>query len=138
MVETRLPTDPNELTELLESIPNGPAVFLLWPRDGGPYLARTNVLRRRLMRLLEAKEGVSRNLSLRGTAERLEYHLAGSKLESRVTCQHSAYEFPIMYFASISRANSVNPLRLRARTQVVFPQSEPSTTSSNSSATTHR
>jgi excinuclease UvrABC nuclease subunit len=83
MVETRLPTDPNELTELLESIPNGPAVFLLWPRDGGPYLARTNVLRRRLMRLLEAKEGVSRNLSLRGTAERLEYHLAGSKLESR-------------------------------------------------------
>ena len=76
MVETALPTD-------LESIPNGPAVFLLWPREGAPYLARTNVLRRRLSRLLEVKEGVSRNLSLRGTAERLEYHLAGSKLESR-------------------------------------------------------
>jgi excinuclease UvrABC nuclease subunit len=77
MVETALPTD-------LESIPNGPAVFLLWPREGKPYLARTNVLRRRLMRLLDApKEGPSRSLNLRGTAERLEYHLAGSKLESR-------------------------------------------------------
>ncbi len=76
MVETVLPTD-------LESIPNGPAVFLLWAREGAPYLARTNVLRRRLLRLLEVKDGVSRNLSLRGTAERLEYHLAGSKLESR-------------------------------------------------------
>ena len=83
MVETALPTDPNELAQLLEWIPNGPAVFLLWPREGAPYLARTNVLRRRLARLLEVKEGVSRNLSLRGTAERLEYHLAGSKLESR-------------------------------------------------------
>jgi excinuclease UvrABC nuclease subunit len=76
MVETALPTE-------LESIPNGPAVFLLWPREGKPYLARTNVLRRRLVRLLEPKEGISRSLNLRGTAERLEYHLAGSKLESR-------------------------------------------------------
>lgn len=83
MVETALPADPNELAQLLEPIPNVPAVFLLWPREGAPYLARTNVLRRRLARLLEVKDGVSRNLSLRGTAERLEYHLAGSKLESR-------------------------------------------------------
>jgi excinuclease UvrABC nuclease subunit len=83
MVETELPTEPTELAQFLESMPNGPAVFLLWPREGVPYLARTNVLRRRLGRLLEVKDGVSRNLSLRGTAERLEYHLAGSKLESR-------------------------------------------------------
>src|ERR1035437_2097806 len=83
MVETALPTDPNELVQLLESIPNGPAVFLLWPAEGQPYLARTNVLRRRLSRLLEPKDGASGALSLRGTAERLEYHLAGSKLESR-------------------------------------------------------
>ena len=57
--------------------------FLLWPHEGTPYLARTNVLRRWLARLLEVKEGVSRNLSLRHAAQRLEYHLAGSKLESR-------------------------------------------------------
>jgi excinuclease ABC subunit C len=83
MVETALPTDPRELAPFLESIPNGPAVFLLWPREGKPYLACTNVLRRRLSRLLQAKEGLSRTLNLWGTAERLEYHLAGSKLESR-------------------------------------------------------
>lgn len=83
MVELALPTEADEIAELLESIPSGPAVFLLWPREGRPYLARTNVLRRRLSRLLGANEGLSGRLNLRGTAERLEYCLAGSKLESR-------------------------------------------------------
>jgi excinuclease UvrABC nuclease subunit len=83
MVDLPLPTETGELAALLQSIPNGPAVFLLWPREGKPYLARTNVLRRRLLRLLDAREGPSRALNLRGTAVRLEYHLAGSKLESR-------------------------------------------------------
>jgi excinuclease UvrABC nuclease subunit len=83
MVELALPTEAGELAALLQSIPNGPAVFLLWPRDAKPYLARTNVLRRRLLRLLDARDGPARTLNLRGTAIRLEYHLAGSKLESR-------------------------------------------------------
>ncbi len=83
MVEIVLPTDATELAGLLDSIPNGPAVFLLWPREGTPYLARTNVLRKRLMRLLAVKDGISGSFSLRGTAERLEYYPAGSKLESR-------------------------------------------------------
>src|SRR6185312_12135529 len=47
--------------------------FLLWPSSGEPHLGRTNVLRRRLSRLT----------GLFGTAERLEYQTAGSKLESR-------------------------------------------------------
>jgi excinuclease UvrABC nuclease subunit len=85
MVEIALPTDPDELAALIESLPAGPAVFLLWPREGSPYLARTNVLRRRIGRMLEQKEGVSRGFSLRGTAMRLEYSQAGSKLESRFT-----------------------------------------------------
>ncbi len=58
----------------LEAIPNRPAVFLLWPREGKPYLARTNVLHRRLTRLLG---------SLRGAAERIEYQFTGSKLEAQ-------------------------------------------------------
>jgi hypothetical protein len=58
----------------LEAIPNRPAVFLLWPRTGKPYLARTNVLHRRLTRLLG---------SLRGAAERIEYQFTGSKLEAQ-------------------------------------------------------
>src|ERR1700693_4582210 len=37
--------------EFVEQTPNRPAVFLLWPREGEPYLARTNVLKRRLNRL---------------------------------------------------------------------------------------
>jgi excinuclease UvrABC nuclease subunit len=58
----------------LEAIPDRPAVFLLWPRAGKPYLARTNVLQKRLRRLLT---------NLRGAYERLEYQLTGSKLEAQ-------------------------------------------------------
>jgi len=72
MVELALPTDRSAAGPFLESIPNVPAVFLLWPRSGEPHLGRTNVLRRRLSRLA----------GLFGTAERLEYQTAGSKLES--------------------------------------------------------
>ena len=67
MVEISLPAD-------IESIPNSPAVFLIWAQAGRPYLARTNVLRRRVGRMLQV---------LGATAERLEYQVAGSKLESR-------------------------------------------------------
>src|SRR3569833_2553456 len=73
MVELALPTDRSAAGPFLESIPNVPAVFLLWPKAGEPHLGRTNVLRRRLSRLA----------GLFGTAERLEYQTAGSKLESR-------------------------------------------------------
>ena len=73
MVELALPTDRTAIAPFLESIPNVPAVFLLWPSSGEPHLGRTNVLRRRLSRLT----------GLFGTAERLEYQTAGSKLESR-------------------------------------------------------
>ena len=38
--------------DYLAALPNIPAVFLLWPKQGQPYLARTNVLRRRLVRLV--------------------------------------------------------------------------------------
>ncbi|HVV46479.1 MAG TPA: hypothetical protein VHC72_14800, partial [Bryobacteraceae bacterium] len=73
MVELALPTDRSAVAPFLESIPNVPAVFLLWPASGEPHLGRTNVLRRRLSRLS----------SLFGTAERLQYQTAGSKLEGR-------------------------------------------------------
>jgi excinuclease ABC subunit C len=69
MVEIALPPD-------FEAVPNKPAVFLLWPREGRPYLARTNVLRRRLQRLLG-------KLNFSSVVERIEYRLTGSKLESQ-------------------------------------------------------
>jgi len=48
----------------------GPRCFLVWPREGRPWLARTNVLRRRLQRLLGTRtttdDKPSRMLNLRG------------------------------------------------------------------------
>jgi excinuclease UvrABC nuclease subunit len=72
---TALPSD-------LESIPDRPAVFLLWAGQGAPYLARTALLRRRLKRLISNRDRLSSVLNLSGVAERIEYWLTGSKLES--------------------------------------------------------
>jgi excinuclease ABC subunit C len=72
------------LDQALEEVPNRPAVFLLWPKAGDPYLGKTTVLRRRLLRLLRERETPSRLLNLRHTADRIEYWLTGSKLESSV------------------------------------------------------
>jgi excinuclease UvrABC nuclease subunit len=66
----------------LEVLPNAPAVFAVWTREGEPYLARTALLRRRLKRLLRAGETTSRVLRLRAVAERIEYWPTGSNLES--------------------------------------------------------
>jgi excinuclease ABC subunit C len=66
----------------LDSIPDVPAVFLLWAGEGKPYLARTALLRRRLKRLISDRDRVSRLLNLRGIAERIEYWPMGSRLES--------------------------------------------------------
>src|SRR5580700_8495465 len=66
----------------LDSIPDVPAVFLLWAGEGKPYLARTALLRRRLKRLISDRHRVSRLLNLQGIAERIEYWPMGSRLES--------------------------------------------------------
>ncbi len=66
----------------LDSMPDRPAVFLLWAGEGKPYLARTALLRRRLRRLLSETDRASRILNLRGVVERIEYWLTGSQIES--------------------------------------------------------
>jgi excinuclease ABC subunit C len=84
MVEFAIPEDPVEFDRALEALPNRQAVFLLWPREGKPYLARTNVLRKRLTRLLGTRaEAPSRSLNLRGTIERVEYQFTGSRLAAQ-------------------------------------------------------
>ena len=86
------------LDETLARIPNRPAVFLLWPRQGEPYLARTALLRRRLLRLLREREKPGRLLNLRHTVERIEYHLTGSAFESGVRMYELARRhFPETY-----------------------------------------
>ena len=66
----------------LDSVPDRPAVFLLWASEGRPYLARTALLRRRLRRVLLETDRASRLLNLRGVVERVEYWVTGSQLES--------------------------------------------------------
>ena len=72
------------LDRAIAAVPNQPAVFVLWAREGEPYLSKTGVLRRRLERLLREREKPSRLLNLRHTVARIEYWLTGSALESSV------------------------------------------------------
>src|SRR5258707_4423411 len=97
--------DGTEFDRAIEAIPNRPAVFLLWPREGKPYLARTNVLRKRLKRLLGTLEGPSRSLNLRETVERIEYQFTGSRL----TAQFLVLELARKYLGAGYR----NDIRLR-------------------------
>jgi excinuclease ABC subunit C len=72
---TALPSD-------LDSIPDRPAVFMVWAAEGKPYLARTTLLRRRLKRLISERDRASRVLNLRGVVDRIEYWPAGSQIEA--------------------------------------------------------
>ena len=82
----------------LEALPNQPAVFLLWPAQGQPYLSKTGLLRRRLLRLLKERERPSRLLNLRHTVASIEYRLTGSAFESTLVFYEQARtHFPRTY-----------------------------------------
>ncbi|HKE26180.1 MAG TPA: hypothetical protein VKB88_27680 [Bryobacteraceae bacterium] len=86
------------LDAALEQIPNTPAVFALWPPEGQPYLSKTSLLRRRLLRLLRERERPSRFLNLRHTVRRIEYDLTGSAFESAlVLYEETRVHFPDTY-----------------------------------------
>lgn len=86
------------LDSAIEAIPNSPAVFLLWPKEGEPYLSKTALLRRRLLRLLKERERPSRLLNLRHTVERIEYRLTGSAFENAaVFYEQARRHFPETY-----------------------------------------
>ena len=110
---TALPSD-------LESIPDRPAVFLLWAGQGAPYLARTALLRRRLKRLISNRERLSSVLNLSGVAERIEYWLTGSKLESAlIHLELAKLHFPEDW-ARITRLKP--PVFLRLTVDNAFPR----------------
>src|ERR1700756_5279508 len=90
--------DLRQLHGAIEALPNSPAVFVLWLREGQPYLSKTALLRRRLLRLLREREKPSRLLNLRHTVARIEYQLTGSAFESSVTHYEQARRlFPETY-----------------------------------------
>lgn len=102
MVVIEVSNDLAQLDAALQQVANQPAVFLLWPKQGEPYLARTAMLRRRLVRLLGEREKPSRFLSLRHTAARIEYWLTGSSLEANICMYELARRhFPKTYLEVI-------------------------------------
>lgn len=98
MTRIEVSDDLARLDEALAQVPNAPAVFLLWPREGDPYLAKTTLLRRRLLRLLKEREKPSRLLNLRHTVRLIEYQLTGSAFESALRMYELAKQhFPKTY-----------------------------------------
>ncbi len=87
--------DPERLDAEIEAVPNADAVFLVWAGERSAYLAKTSMLRRRLMRIFKPSEEIKRSLNLRGVATRIEYWPTGSRLES--TLVH--YALARRYFA---------------------------------------
>ena len=121
-----------DLDAALAALPNCPAVFLVWPSEGEPYLSKTGMLRRRLLRLLKERERPSRLLNLRHTARRVEYWLTASALESSLLFYRLArVHFPETY-------RELMKLRLPPYLKLVlsnpFPRSQISTHLSRSGA----
>jgi excinuclease UvrABC nuclease subunit len=120
------------LDSAIEAIPNNPAVFLLWPKEGQPYLSKTTLLRRRLLRLLKERERPSRLLNLRHTVERIEYRLTGSAFENAIVFYEQARRhFPETYL-------DLMKLRMPPWVRVVlnneFPRSQVTTNLTRSGA----
>jgi len=98
MTAIEVADDLAQLDAAVDALPNQPAVFVLWPKEGQPYIGKTGLLRRRLLRLLKEREKPSRLLNLRHTARRIAYQLTGSKLESSVVLyQETRRYFPETY-----------------------------------------
>jgi excinuclease ABC subunit C len=84
--------------EAVAGAPNCPAVFLVSPHEGSPYLAKTGALRRRLLRLFKEREKPSRLLNLRESVSRVECWITGSALESSLRLYELArIHFPKTY-----------------------------------------
>lgn len=106
----------------LAALSNTPAVFVIHAGGREPYLARTGMLRKRLLRLLGERGGPSRLLSLRSIAQRVEYWPTASRLESSLLFYHLARRyFPDTYL-------TVTKLRMPAYVKVVlsnpFPRAQ--------------
>ena len=70
------------LEEGVAEVSNADAVFVVWAGDRSAYLAKTSMLRRRLLRIFKATDSPRRSLNLREVATRLEYWPTASRFES--------------------------------------------------------
>jgi excinuclease ABC subunit C len=80
-----IPYDPAaDDLELLQNLPEKPAVFCIFPESPGlPYIGRTQNLRWRLRRLLSPPAGRSRLLNLRDFAREIHFQLIGSTFQAQ-------------------------------------------------------
>ena len=106
--------------EDLDTIPDRPAVFLLWADQGAPYMARTTLLRRRLKRLLTDRERASRVLNLHGVVRRIEYWPIGSQIESALVHLELAKRYFPEDWPRITRLRP--PVFLRLTIDNLFPR----------------
>jgi excinuclease UvrABC nuclease subunit len=70
------------LDDAIAALPNTDAVFLVWAGDRSAYLAKTSMLKRRLLRILKTAESPRRSLNLREVVTRVDYWLTASRFES--------------------------------------------------------
>src|SRR5271155_2514281 len=71
-----------EFDDTIAALPNTDAVFLVRAGERSAYLAKTSMLRRRLLRILKPAEGMRRSLNLREVATCVEYWPTASRFES--------------------------------------------------------
>ncbi len=106
--------------DAVAAVSDSPAVFMLWAGQGDPYLARTAVLRRRLMRLCGMSRKPSPLLNLGGVAQRIEYWTSGSRLESSILFYSLAHQyFPDKYLKMVKLPS---PAWIKLTTANRFPR----------------
>jgi excinuclease ABC subunit C len=74
-----------ELDAKIAEAPNADAVFLVWAGERSAYMAKTSMLKRRLMRVFKLSDpstSPKRSLNLRSVATRVDYWPTGSRFES--------------------------------------------------------
>ncbi len=113
-------------------VPNADAVFVVWAGDRSAYLAKTSMLRRRLLRIFRQDGSPRRSLNLREVATRVEYWPTASRFESMLLHYALARRyFPDDYLRMIK-------LRMPAYVKLIlaneFPRTQVSTRLSASRA----
>ncbi|MEO8661195.1 MAG: hypothetical protein ABI693_22185 [Bryobacteraceae bacterium] len=109
------------IDEQLAAVPNCSGIFLIHTEGRDPYLARTALLRRRLLRLLAERTQPSRLLSLRSIARRVDYWPTASRLETAILFYRLARQwFPQSYL-------EVTKLRMPSYVKLVLSNAFPRT-----------
>jgi excinuclease ABC subunit C len=122
----------DNLDASVAEVPNADAVFVVWAGDQSAYLAKTSMLRRRLLRIFKAVDSPRRSLNLREVATRVEYWPTASRFESMLVHYALARRyFPEDYLRMIK-------LRMPAYVKLIlaneFPRTQVSTRLSASRA----